>query len=230
MVKNYMAGTLFVVSTPIGNFEDLTRRAETTLRQVDFVVAENLERAKKLLAFLGIRKPVLTINTYNEKTRSKEIVRRLKGGESCALISSAGTPCVSDPGGILVSMCHEESIDVKVVPGPSSVTSAVSVSGLSVERFLFYGFLPQRKGKKRKVLEELSKLPYAIVIFESPRRLEETLKLIKEVFGKRRITISKEMTKIHERTIRTDTERILEVLKDIEPIGEFTIVVDKPEK
>lgn len=225
-----MPGTLFVVSTPIGNFEDLSRRAEETLRQVDFVVAENLERAKKLLSFLKIKKPVLTINTYTERKRSKEIVKRLKRGESCALISSAGTPCISDPGAILVSLCHEERIDVRVIPGPSSVTSAVSVSGLSTERFLFYGFLPQRKGKKRKVLEELSKLPYAIVIFESPRRLKETLELLRETFGKRRLSISKEMTKIHEITIRTDTESALEMIERVDPLGEFTIVIDKPER
>lgn len=225
-----MPGTLFVVATPIGNFEDLSRRAEATLKEVDFVVGENLERAKKLLSFLKIKKPIITINTYTEKKRSKEIVRRLKRGESCALISSAGTPCISDPGTIIVSMCHEESIDVKVIPGPSSVTSAVSVSGLSAERFLFYGFLPQRKGKKRKVLEELSKLPYAIVIFESPRRLKETLQLIKDTFGKRRLSVSKEMTKIYEKTFRTDTEKVLEIVENLDPLGEFTIVIERPEK
>jgi 16S rRNA (cytidine1402-2'-O)-methyltransferase len=224
-----MQGVLYVVSTPIGNLGDLTKRAESTIKEVDFIVAENKERAKKLLNYLGVKKRILTVNTYSEKRRAKEIVRRIKNGSSCALISSAGTPCLSDPGHILVSRCLEEKIEVRVVPGPSALTSAIAVSGIHMDRFFFYGFLPQKKAKKRKVLKELSHFPYPIVFFESPRRIKETLSEIREIFGQRRIALLKEMTKIHENVIRADTETIFDLLEKVEISGEFTIIVDRPE-
>lgn len=224
------SGILFVVSTPIGNLEDITYRALSTLKEVDFLVVENKERAQKLLGHIGVRKEIITINTYTERKRSQKIVKRIKMGEKAALICSSGTPCISDPGSFLVSVCHKENVEVRVIPGPSALTSAVAISGLDCDRFLFYGFLPQRKGKKKKVMKELSLLPYPIVFFESPRRIKETLDLLREIFGIRKIAIIKEMTKIHEKVILTDTENALFVLKDVDVVGEFTLVVDRPEK
>ncbi len=225
-----MNGVLYVVSTPIGNFQDMTYRATTTIKEVDFLVAENRERALKLLNHVGVKKRIVTINTYTERKKAKEILSRIKRGERAALVCSSGTPCISDPGSFLVALCHEENVEVKVVPGPSALTSAVAISGINMDRFLFYGFLPQRKGKKRKVLKELALLPYPIVFFESPRRLKETLTMLREIFGLRKMALLKEMTKLHEKAILTDTEGALKILEELEILGEFTIVVDRPER
>lgn len=225
-----MSGILYVVSTPIGNFGDLTFRALETIKEADFLVAENRERAKKLLNHIGVKKRIVTINTYTEKKRAREIVKRIKMGTSCALICASGTPCISDPGFFLVSFCHEENVEVRVVPGPSALTSAIAISGIHMDRFLFYGFLPQRKGKKKRVLKELASCPYPIIFFESPRRIKETLYLLREAFGLRKIAILKEMTKIHEKVIRSDTEKIAEILETVDLVGEFTIIVDRPER
>ncbi|MCX7857577.1 MAG: 16S rRNA (cytidine(1402)-2'-O)-methyltransferase [Deltaproteobacteria bacterium] len=223
-----MSGILYVVSTPIGNFQDITYRAESTLKEVDFIIAENRERAQKILNHIGTRKRIVTINTYTERKKAKEIASRIKNGESAALICASGTPCVSDPGFFVVSSCHENNLEVRVVPGASALTSAIAISGLHIDRFLFYGFLPQKKSKKKKVLKELESLPYPIVFFESPRRIRETLALIQEIFGLRKIAILKEMTKIHERAIRTDTHNVFEIIDNLELKGEFTIIVDRP--
>ncbi|MCS7280389.1 MAG: 16S rRNA (cytidine(1402)-2'-O)-methyltransferase [Desulfobacterota bacterium] len=225
-----MDGILYVVSTPIGNLKDISERAVSTLKLVDFVVAEDRERARKLLNSIGVKKSIVTINSYTEKKKAKVIVKKIKNGASCALISGAGTPCISDPGFFVVSSCHDERIEVKVVPGPSALTAAIAVSGIPMDRFLFWGFLPQRKSKKRKILKELAGFPYPIIFFESPRRLLETLRLIHEMLGLRRIAIMREMTKIHEEVIRTNTEKAPELFETKNLLGEFTIIVDRAER
>ncbi|MCX8110254.1 MAG: 16S rRNA (cytidine(1402)-2'-O)-methyltransferase [Syntrophorhabdaceae bacterium] len=222
-----MKGTLYVVATPIGNLKDITLRAIDTLKDVDFIVAENRLHSLKLLSHFGISKHIIGINSYNEERKAKEIIGHIKQGKDCALLTSAGTPCISDPGTRVVRACHELGIDVRVVPGPSAVIGALSISGLFVDRFIFYGFLPQKKGKKIKIMTELSSLSYPVVFFESPRRLMETLECIKEGFGDERfIVVAKEMTKLYEGVIRGNISEVIEYLQPQEIKGEYVIIVD----
>ena len=217
---------LYVVSTPIGNLKDVTLRTVEVLSDVDFVVAENRERALKLLTHLGLRKPIITINSYNEARKARGIAGQLATGKSAALISGAGTPCISDPGGHVVRACHEAGVDVKSVPGASAVIGALSISGLYADRFLFYGFLPQKQGKKRRVIREFSSFPYPMVFYESPRKLLDTLRCLQEELGDRLAVIAKEMTKIHETLLRGSLSELSCSLEAEEPKGEYVVIVD----
>jgi 16S rRNA (cytidine1402-2'-O)-methyltransferase len=219
-------GTLYVIGTPIGNLKDITLRAMEVLQTVDLVVAENRERALKLLSHLDIRKPITTINTFTEEGRASMVVAQLLKGKSAALITAAGTPAISDPGDVTVQKCYEAGIEVQAVPGPSAAIAALSISGLSPDRFLFYGFLPLKKGKKRKVLKEILSGAYPVVIFESPRRIKETLALVLEEGGDRMVVICREMTKIHEEVVRGRVSEVLEEVSAAETRGEFTLIVD----
>jgi 16S rRNA (cytidine1402-2'-O)-methyltransferase len=220
-----MDGRLYVVATPLGNLKDITLRAVEVLGQVDFVVAESRERALKLLAHLGIRKPIVTINTYSEEGRARTVVDQLLGGKEAALITAAGTPCISDPGDKVVRKCYEAGVSVESVPGPSAAIAALSICGLSPDRFIFYGFLPQKKGKKRKILGELLTDPYAIVLYESPRRVLETLSLVNEEDPDRMVVVYREMTKVHEEVIRGTSREVYEAVAESETRGEYTIIV-----
>jgi 16S rRNA (cytidine1402-2'-O)-methyltransferase len=219
-------GILYVVATPIGNLKDITFRAVEVFREVDFVVAESSLRALKLLSSLEIRKPIISINSYNEERKARGIVEQLRKGKKCALITSAGTPCISDPGNPVVRKCCEEGVEVKSIPGPSAAVGAVSISGLFADRFLFFGFLPQKKGKQKKILLELATLPYPIVFYESPRRLKGTLENMHEVFGNRQAVIAKEMTKVHEKVYRGQIDELLKTFPEDEIKGEFTVIID----
>ncbi len=226
-----MSGILYVVATPIGNLKDITLRAVEVLGEVDFVVAESRERALKLLNHLDIRKPITTINTYNEENRAKSIVDQLRKGKSAALITAAGTPCISDPGDRVVQKCYEAAVEVQALPGPSAAIAALSVSGLSPDHFLFYGFLPQKKGKKRKLLSEILSGPYPVVLFESPRRIVETLSLVHEETGERMIVVYREMTKVHEEILRGTAGKVLDSISGEETRGEYTVIVGgKPKR
>ena len=220
-----MSGTLYIVATPIGNLKDITLRAIEVLGSVDFVVAEDRSRALKLLSHLGIRKPILTINSYSEERKSRDICEKIGGGESAALITGAGTPCVSDPGKAVVSRCREEGLEVTAVPGPSAAVGALSISGLYTDRFLFYGFLPLKKGKKKKILRELSGLPFAMIFYESPRRVKETLEAAYEELGDRDAAVFKELTKIHEEVWRGALGRLVEEFDEPELKGEYTLII-----
>jgi 16S rRNA (cytidine1402-2'-O)-methyltransferase len=216
---------LYVVATPIGNLKDITLRAVEILGNVDFVVAESRERALKLLSHLEIRKPITTINTYNEESKAKSIVEQLRKGKSAALITAAGTPCISDPGDRVVRQSHEAGVEVQAIPGPSAAIAALSVSGLSPDRFLFYGFLPQKRGKKKKILSEVLAGQYPVVLFESPRRVAETLGVIEEIAGDRTVVLYREMTKLHEEAIRGTPAEVLEVVSGDQTRGEYTLIV-----
>jgi len=225
-----LKGILYVVATPIGNLKDITFRAVEIFREVDFIVAENNLRALKLLNHFEIRKPIISINSYNEARKAQGIAAQLLKGKQCALITGAGTPCVSDPGNALVKKCLEEGIEVRPIPGPSAAAGAVSVSGLFADHFLFYGFLPQKGGKQKKIFQELVEFPYAAIFYESPRRLKATLKNIQEVLGNRQTVIIKEMTKVHEKMYRGRIQELLENIPEDEIKGEFTIVVEGKDK
>jgi 16S rRNA (cytidine1402-2'-O)-methyltransferase len=220
-----MDGMLYVVATPIGNLKDITLRAVEVLGNVDFIVAEDRARAMKLLSHLGIRKPIISINSYSEERKAREISGRLQDGKSAALITGAGTPCVSDPGRAVVRRCREDGIEVRAVPGPSAAIAALSISGLYADRFLFLGFLPLRKGKKKKVLRELAALPYALILLESPRRLRETLEVALEELGDREAAVFKEMTKVYEETWMGGLRELAGQFEGVEPKGEYTIIV-----
>ncbi len=225
-----MAGLLYVVGTPIGNLKDITYRAVEVLAVVDFVVGENLERTLKLLNHLGIKKPVIPIHSQNEGRKARSIVERLGKGEDGALITGAGTPCISDPGTMVVKEALEAGFQVAAVPGPSAAASAISISGVFADRFLFFGFLPQKRGKRLRTLRELSEIPYALVFYESPRRILETLEAMKEVFQGRPVAILREMTKIHEEIVRGTFEEVVSEVARKEGRGEYTIVVGYPEE
>lgn len=221
-----MKGILFVVATPIGNLKDITLRAIEVLAEVDFVVAENRERALKLLSHLEIRKPITTINSYGEERRARTIIDQLADGRKAALISAAGTPCISDPGRILLQKAYEKGIDVVTVPGVSAVVATMAIAALSTDRFVFYGFLPQKKGKKKKVLEGLFKNSLPIVLYESPRRIRETLETIVEAGGQRFIVLARELTKVYEEVWRGWADEAIDHVGTGEGKGEFTIIVD----
>ncbi len=221
---------LHVVATPIGNLKDITARAVEVLKECDFIVAEDRNRALKLLTHFETRKPIVSINSYNEARKAKEIAAKLLTGKSCALITGAGTPCISDPGRAVVNECHNEGIEVRAVPGPSAVISALSISGLYVDRFLFYGFLPLKTGKKRRALKELHSLSVPIVFYESPRRVLDTLRVLREELGNRTAAVFKEMTKVHESVLRASLEDIIEEFYEVDPKGEYTIIVSGMEK
>lgn len=225
-----LQGILYVVATPIGNLGDITLRAIEILREADIVVAESTARAMKLFSHYGIKKTIVTVGSYSEERRSASLIRSLKAGKNIALITSAGTPCISDPGSILVNKCVEENIEVCPIPGASAAVSLVSVSGLFADRFLFYGFLPLRKGKRKKALQELSPLPYPIVFYESPRRIEETLGFVLDIMGDRKIVVVKEMTKLFERAYRGTVREVLELLSADEKLGEYAFIVAGCEK
>ncbi|HVN25384.1 MAG TPA: 16S rRNA (cytidine(1402)-2'-O)-methyltransferase [Syntrophorhabdales bacterium] len=217
-------GTLYVVATPIGNLKDISARAIEVLQESDLVVAEDRERALKLLSHLDIRKPILTINAYNEERKADAIARQIATGKQCVLISGAGTPCISDPGNIVVRKCQDMGVDVRAVPGPSAVIAALSISGLSPDRFFFYGFLPQKRGKKRKIIAELLSRPFPVIFFESPRRLADTIEQISELAPDREVVLAKEMTKIYEELVRSRADQLTDYIpEDIK--GEYTVIV-----
>lgn len=223
-------GILYVVATPIGNLKDITLRAIEVLREVDFVVAESSARAMKLFNHLEIKKSIVSINSYNEERKAKGIAEQLLRGKRCALITGAGTPCISDPGNFIVRACYEMGVEVKAVPGPSAVISAVSISGLFAAHFMFFGFLPLKKGKQKKILKEFAALPYPIVFYESPRRVAGTLNTIYEVLGNRQTVVLKEITKVYENVLRGELEELLKEFPEGEIKGEFVIIVDGKQK
>lgn len=220
-----MEGFLYVMATPIGNLKDITLRAIEVLGEVDFVVAEDRGRALKLLSHLGIRKPIISINSYSEENKAGEITDRLLSGKSAALITAAGTPCISDPGRGVVRKCHDQGIEVRAVPGPSAVIAALSISGLYADRFLFLGFLPLKKGKKKKIFRELALLPYAMVLYESPRRLHDTLDAAVTELGDREAAVFKELTKVHETVSRGTLRTLAEEFDQVEPKGEYVVII-----
>lgn len=193
-----MSGKLYVVGTPIGNLADFSPRAAETLRQVDFIAAEDTRVSVKLLNRFDIHTPMLSYHKYNSHERGEEICSRLLAGESCAIVTDAGMPCISDPGELLVQKCAELGIPVCVVPGPTAVASAVAISGLPTGRFTFEGFLSVNKLSRREHLNSLLKEKRTMVFYEAPHKLPNTLRDMLEAFGDRRLSIVRELTKVHE--------------------------------
>ena len=221
-----MSGKLYVVGTPIGNLADFSPRAAETLRQVDFIAAEDTRVSVKLLNRFDIHTPMLSYHKYNSHERGEEICSRLLAGESCAIVTDAGMPCISDPGELLVQKCAELGIPVCAVPGPTAVASAVAISGLPTGRFTFEGFLSVNKLSRREHLNSLLKEKRTMVFYEASHKLPNTLRDMLEAFGDRRLSIVRELTKVHEEVIRTTLSEAVEHYADGSVKGGIVLVLE----
>ncbi|MFV0392182.1 MAG: 16S rRNA (cytidine(1402)-2'-O)-methyltransferase [Paludibacteraceae bacterium] len=216
---------LYVVPTPIGNLEDMTYRAVKVLNEVDIILAEDTRTSSILLKCYGIKTPMQSHHKFNEHKTVQQIVERIKGNQTIALISDAGTPAISDPGFMLVRACVEQGIDVECLPGATAFIPALVVSGLPNDRFCFEGFLPQKKGRQTK-LQILAQEQRTIVFYESPYRVLKTLTQLAEFFGETRpASVSREISKIHEETVRGSLAELIQHFTTHPPKGEFVIVV-----
>ncbi len=217
-------GILYVVGTPIGNLEDITLRAIRTLKDVDAIVCEDTKKSKILLDKYGINKPLFSYYKPKEKEKAEKIIEMLEDGKKLALITDAGTPLISDPGTILISELHKRGIKIIAVPGPSSVTTALSISGFSADRFIFEGFLPKKRGEIEKRLKEVQHLPHTLVFFIPGRHLEKQLTFLLHILGNRRVCVARELTKYYEEIKIGSMEEILGSKMELK--GEFTVVVE----
>ena len=219
---------LYIVSTPIGNINDITLRALETLKRVDLVLCEDTRHSGQLLHQYDIKKPLLSFHEHNELQRIPEIISRLKNGEDIALISDAGTPLISDPGFKLVRAAREENLEVISVPGASAATAALSISGLPTDKYLFVGYLPKTSGKKEELLKKLVELkkllPQSLVFYESPHRIEKTLTDLEKYFPESIVSVQRELTKIHEQVLTGPITEVRPKLTSTK--GEFTVVLN----
>ena len=221
-----MSGILYVTGTPIGNLSDLSPRAVETLEKVDFIAAEDTRVTLKLLNHFGIKKPMVSYFEHNKRERGEIICARIEQGENCAIVTDAGMPCISDPGEDLVKLCEERGIKTVVIPGPSAVISALAVSGLSTGRFTFEGFLSVNKRSRTDHLKSLANEHRTMIFYEAPHKLPQTLRDLYANFGDRKLTIVREITKIHEEVIRTTTKNAAENLSDGSVKGEIVLVLE----
>lgn len=220
-------GKLSVVGTPIGNFSDFSPRGEETLRNADYIACEDTRVTAKLLGRFDIKKPLLSYYKPKELEKSEKIIALLLDGKNVALVSDAGMPCVSDPGYILVKKCYELDIPVEVIPGANAAVCAVALSGLEAARFTFEGFLPVEKKERFERLNEVKNLTHALVFYEAPHKLKTTLGDMAEVFGEdRNAALCRELTKIHEETLRGTLGELLSHYEENEPRGEYVIVIE----
>ncbi len=222
-------GVLYLVATPIGNLSDMSYRAVKILSEVDFIAAEDTRNTPKLLSHYGIQKPLVSYFEHNKRQRGEQICARLQAGESCALVTDAGTPAISDPGEDIVKLCYELGIKVTSVPGCCAVITALTLSGLSNSRFCFEGFLSGAKGERLSRLAELSTERRTMVFYEAPHKLKRTLSDMLEAFGDRKATLCRELTKLNEQIIPSCLSSLLEYYESAEPRGEYVIVVSGAE-
>ncbi len=220
-----MPGKLYVVSTPIGNLGDLSPRALETLRTVDFIAAEDTRVGVKLLNHFGIKKPQVSYFEHNRRQKGELLARCMEAGESCALITDAGTPAVSDPGTDLVAICAERGIEVVSVPGCCAAVAALSISGMDCGRFTFEGFLSTSKKSRREHLSQLQDEKRTMVFYEAPHKLLRTLEDLLEALGDRPVALCREITKLHEEVVRTTLSQAVQKYAETPPKGEFVLVV-----
>lgn len=219
-------GTLYIVSTPIGNLSDISLRAKEILSSVDFIAAEDTRVTIKLLNRFAINKPLISYYEHNRRERGEEILVRLQNGQSCALVSDAGTPAISDPGQDLVFLCANAGVTVYSVPGPCAAIAALSVSGLETGRFTFEGFLSMNKKSRLKHLTNLQTEKRTMVFYEAPHKLKATLADLLKTFGDRPISLSRELTKIHEETLRMSLCEAVSYFENTAPRGEFVLCIE----
>ncbi|VAX32037.1 16S rRNA (cytidine(1402)-2'-O)-methyltransferase [hydrothermal vent metagenome] len=219
-------GTLYIVSTPIGNLEDITLRALRILKEVSTIAAEDTRHTGKLLAHFEIHTPMTSYHDFNKEAKTPVMIKRLEDGESFALVSDAGTPTISDPGYFLIKEAIIHEIPISPIPGPSAVIAALCVSGLPTDRFIFEGFLARKKGKRDKQLEHLKDNARSLIFYESPYRIVSLLEAIYTIFGDRRVSIGRELTKRYEEIIRGKVSQVLKQLEGRTFKGEACIVVE----
>jgi len=218
-------GTLYVVSTPIGNLEDITLRALRVLKEVDLIAAESVEHTRALCRHFGIQTKVTGYNQHNQRFKGPELIGRLEAGWNVALVTNAGTPGVSDPGVLLARQAAEAGVRISPVPGPSAVTAALSISGMRGEKFLFFGFPATKSGKRRAELEALATESRTLIFFEAPHRVKEMLSDLLEILGDREMVLAREISKIHEEVAHGRVGALLEKVDQDPARGEYTIVV-----
>lgn len=221
-----MSGKLYVVGTPIGNLEDITYRAVRILSEVDFICAEDTRVTVKLLNHFDIKKPLLSYHEHSANHVSENIIERLQNGESCAVVSDAGMPCISDPGEDLVRRCRDLEIPVEAVPGPTAMATAAAICGIPAARFAFEGFLSVTKKQRYEHLKSVSRDTHTLIFYEAPHKIRATLEDMLKYFGDRRISICREITKIHEEVMRTTISEAIEYYELNSPRGEYVLVVE----
>ena len=221
-----LAATLYLVATPIGNISDLSPRAVKVLSEVDFIAAEDTRNTQKLLNILGIKNSTISYYEHNKAEKGQTIIDRLKNGESCALVSDAGTPAISDPGEDIVRLCYENDIAVTSVPGCCAAINALTLSGLSTSRFSFEGFLPYVKKEREQRLDEISRLTHTMILYEAPHKLRSTLKDLYEHLGDRSIALCREMTKLNEEIIKTTISGSISMYEEKDPRGEYVLIIE----
>lgn len=221
-----MTGTLYLCPTPIGNLEDITLRVIRTLSEVDLIAAEDTRHTLKLLNHLDIKKPMISYFEHNKIERGEEIIKKLESGLNVALVTDAGMPAISDPGEVLVAQCIERKIKVVPLPGPNAALTALIASGLSASRFSFQGFLTVNKRARMEHLSIASNLPDTLIFYEAPHKLKSTLADMLKVFGNRKISLCRELTKTFEEFIRTDLEGAVKLYEEKSPKGEYVLIID----
>lgn len=226
-----MSGKLYLVGTPIGNLEDFSPRAKRILSEVDFIAAEDTRVTLKLLNHFDIKKPLVSYFEHNKYASGQKILSRILDGETCALVTDAGMPAISDPGEDMVRLCAESGVEVVSVPGPTAVCTALALSALPTGRFCFEGFLSTSNKSRREHLEALRDEHRTMIFYEAPHKLLRTLEDMKNTFGgERKISLCRELTKLHEEVLRTDLDGALEHFKEKAPKGEFVLVIDGAEE
>ncbi|MBR4345394.1 MAG: 16S rRNA (cytidine(1402)-2'-O)-methyltransferase [Oscillospiraceae bacterium] len=221
-----MSGKLYVVGTPIGNLEDMTYRAVRILSEVDFICAEDTRVTLKLLNHFDIKKPLVSCHEHSHGDVFTKAADRIAAGESCAVVTDAGMPCISDPGAVLIGICYERGIPVESVPGPTAVATAAALCGLDATRFAFEGFLSVAKKQRYAHLTALARDPHTLIFYEAPHKLKQTLADMLAIFGDRRISLCHELTKIHESVQRTTLSQAAAYYENVTPKGEYVLVVE----
>lgn len=222
-----MPGILYLVATPIGNLQDMSPRAVETLKSVDVIACEDTRHTKKLLTFFGISNKLVSYHEHNEAARSVELCKMLEDGKAVAVVSDAGTPGINDPGYRIVQKAVEIGAPVVSIPGPVAFVNAAIVSGLSTDSLFFGGFLPSKKNERRRRLREVSEMPATLVFYESPHRLTGSLKDCLEILSDRPAAVARELTKIHEETVRGTLSELIAAFTAVEPRGEIVLVIDR---
>lgn len=221
-----MEGKLYIIPTPIGNLKDITLRALEILQFVDIIAAEDTRQTLKLLNHYNIKKPMISYHKFNEMSKGNDIIEMLREGKKIGLVSDAGTPGISDPGSVVIMKCIEESIPFEVLTGSTAVTTALVYSGLATGGFIFKGFLPRENKDKKAMLNDLKDRTETIIFYEAPHRLRETLGSIREIFGNRKISLCRELTKLHEEILRFTLDEAVEYYNKNIPRGEFVLVLE----
>ena len=225
-----LGGVLYLVGTPIGNLSDISERALKVLSEVDFIAAEDTRNSGKLLSYFDIKKPMVSYFEHNKRERGEMIVSRIEAGESCALITDAGMPAISDPGEDIVRICAERGVPVSVVPGPCAAVSALAMSGLFTGKFVFEGFLSTANNERREALESLKNERRTIIFYEAPHKLRGTLADLMKAFGDRKISLCRELTKLNEEVLRMTLSEAIAYYEENQPRGEYVLVLEGASK